>query len=151
MSDAQSLRDGASSVTSVSVTTPSRRISKVDQAAVNRRMSMSRRPSVAGLSHMSNVGFRHGLQQSTVKYENTYRMEPEERHRFHPTMVSKILGKCALACAICVSSSRHVTQFDGVGLSFESDSVVFLGQNVYTVCWSVLSSHLLEVKRPMAA
>jgi len=89
MSDAQSIRDGASSVASAS---SSRH--KADPAAggSSRRMSMSRRPSETGLSHQSNVGGRQGLHQNTVKLENTYRMELDERYRFQPTTVSKILG-----------------------------------------------------------
>ena len=95
MSDAQSIRDGASSVASMSSSTTARHASKTDQATGgSRRMSVSRRPSVAGLSHQSIVGGRQGQQQSTVKFENTYRMQPDERHRFQPTMVSKILGSC---------------------------------------------------------
>jgi len=50
-----------------------------------RRASSSRRPSV---SHRTDHAGRQVLQ----RLENTYRMEPDDKDRFHPGVVEEMLG-----------------------------------------------------------
>jgi len=95
MSDKASSRDGGSSVTGLTVPMPpGRRQSRttdgvpMNAAAAYRRGSISRRPSIAGMSHHSRP---YGTQQ-TVKFENTYRIDPDKNCKFHAGVVERMLA-----------------------------------------------------------
>ena len=86
MSEEASFRDISSASTLASVNLPSRFNSALWSASGLRRAPNTRRP----YSHRTDLSSRQ--QMSLVKLENTYRMEPHDKDRFHPGVVEDILG-----------------------------------------------------------
>ncbi len=72
------------------LTQPHRRMSRIEPpgafSSMNRRMSMYRRPSIAG-SHRTD----DSRPTMPVKLQNTYRVEPKEDERFNSSRVEKAL------------------------------------------------------------
>jgi len=87
LSEIASARESSSSSTVASLRRPSR-VAGSGQSYGSRRASHSHRPSI---SYRTDQFGRQVLRQ---KLENTYCMEPDDKDRFHPGLVEKMLGNC---------------------------------------------------------
>jgi len=91
LSDIASARESSSASSTVASLRRPSRAAGSGQSYGSRRASHSHRPST---SYRTDQFGRQVLQQ---KLENTYRMEPDDKDRFQPGVVEKMLGKCSLS------------------------------------------------------